>query len=273
MDYYSILGVSRNASQKDIKKAYRSLANKYHPDKGGDSAQFQKIAEAYDTLGDPHKKQMYDHGHNPNHQNFNSGPFEFNFGDPGMDHVFQNFGFGFGGRSNKNKSYNVTVQVTLEDVLYGKNIAAEVADLQGKNRLVNIQIPAGIESGQQIRYEGMGDNTIPNLPPGDLFVTIHVLNHSRFERRGVNIVTTAKISVWDALLGGSVKIKTLDGRDINIAVPKGSQPNTVLSCKGEGLPDIQSKKRGNLLMKLVVEIPNNLSMQQEHAIKKIRNEL
>jgi len=273
MDYYSALGVPRNASQKEIKQAYRKLANKHHPDKGGDANHFQKISEAYDTLSDPHKKQLYDHGHNPNQQHYRRGPFEFHFGDPGMDDMFQNFGFGFNNRQARNKSFNVAVQVSLEDVLKGKNIAAEVSDGSGKTRLVNIQIPPGIASGQQIRYEGMGESSIPNIPAGDLIVVIDVVRHRRFERKGNDIITNAKVNVWDALLGGKAKIETLDGRSLNINVPKGSQPNTLLSCKGEGLPDINSKKRGNLLIKLVIEIPNNLSAKQEQLLKQIKNEV
>jgi len=275
MDYYSILGVSKNSSQQDIKKAYRSLAHKHHPDKGGDATRFQQVKEAYEVLSDPHKKQMYDHGVDPNRQQqggFRRGPFEFHFGDNPED-IFSQFGFGFGGpqRQRRNKSYNITVQITLEDVLNGKDISAQVRDERGNNRLVNIQVPPGIEEGQQIKYAGMGDDSIPNMPPGDLIVNISVAPHKSFERRNNDLVTEVNVSVWDALLGGKVKVKTLDGRDLNINVPQGTQPGTVLSCREEGLPNVRTKRRGNLLVIIKIDIPKNLSKKQRKIISRIRD--
>jgi len=276
MDYYSILGVQRNASQQDIKSAYRRLAHQHHPDKGGDTAQFQKVSEAYDVLSNPHKKQLYDHGANPNQQQggFGSGGFEFHFGDS-PDDIFNQFGFGFGSRQQrrKNRSYNVTVQVALEDVLKGKDISAEIIDESGRNKIVNIQVPAGIENGQQIKYTGMGDNSIPNLPAGDLIVNITVQPHRVFERHGNDIVTEAHISVWDAMLGSRVKVSTLDKRDLNINVPPGTQPGTVLSCKEEGIPNIRTKRRGNLLVIIKIDIPKNLNKKQRKIINRLQNDL
>jgi len=273
MDHYSILGVPKNATQQEIKKAYRKQANQHHPDKGGDSVMFQRVSEAYDILGDPHKKQMYDHGVDPNRQQqggFQRGPFEFHFGDNPED-IFSQFGFGFNNQPRKNKSFNITVDITLEDVLKGKDISAQIKDEYGRNKLVTIQVPPGIESGQQIKYTGMGDNSIPNLAPGDLLVNINVIKHQRFERRGSDIITEAKISIWDALLGGKVKIKSLDGRDLNINIPEGTQPGTVLSCRGEGLLNMRNKRRGNLMVVIKVEIPKDLNRKQKKMLSRIRN--
>lgn len=275
MDYYSTLGLKRGASSDEIKKAYRSMAMKHHPDRGGDEKRFKEIEEAYRTLSDPEKKQMFDSGIDPNQSNFsgfrNQNPFEFHFGaHPGMDDVFNHFGFGFGGRpQRKNHSINVRVDLTLEEVLYGKDITAEVGLPNGKKKMINISIPAGIDHGQQIRYQGMGDSSIPDYRPGDLIVNINVMRHPRFQREMNNLFTDVKIPVWDAILGSSKHIQTLDGKTIDVKIPEGTQPDTVLSCKGEGLPDMRSKLRGDLLIRIKIEIPKNLTSEQKNKIKEI----
>lgn len=268
MDYYSTLGVSRNATPDEIKKAYRKLAMKHHPDRGGDERKFAEIQSAYDVLADPQKKQMFDMGADPNQQQggFRRGPFEFHFGDP-----FHDFGFGFQNQNRKNKTINVGIEITLEDVLKGKDINAEIIMPDGKKKIVNVNIPPGIEHGQSIRYQGMGDQSIKQLPPGDLMLDIIVLPHSRFIRKGSTIETQVKIDAFTAIIGGSVDIKTLEGKNLNITVPKGVQPDTVLSCKNEGLPDMRSRKKGNLHVKIKIEIPKNLSAEQIERVKEIKH--
>jgi curved DNA-binding protein len=279
MDYYNILGVNRNASQDEIKSAYRKMAMKYHPDRGGDEKKFKEVEEAYRTLSDPQKKQVFDMGGDPNNQNggfYNQGPFEFHFGTGNMNDIFGNFGFGgpfgFGNRNvQRNKSINIAVEITLEEVLQGKDIDAELAIPGGKKKIINISIPPGIEDNQQIRYQGMGDNSIPHMPPGDLLVNIRVLPHIEFRREGSNIVVDKIVSVWDAILGCSLSIKTLDNKTLQISVPPGTQPETVLSCKNEGLPLMRTQRRGNLLIKIKVEIPKNINQQTKSTIEKLKN--
>ncbi len=276
MDYYSILGVKRGATSDEIKRAYRGLAMKHHPDRGGDEKKFKEIAEAYEVLSDPQKKQMFDMGVDPNQQSggFRHGnnPFEFHFGADDIHDIFGHFGFGFGGqRQQRNKSVNVNVQISLEDVLTGKDINAEIG-VPGKNkRVVNISIPPGIEHGQQIRYQGMGDNSIAGIRPGDLLVNVMVRHHPIYRREGDTLICEKQISVWDALLGSKLSIQTLDGKNLDIAVPAGTQPETMLSCKGEGLPNIRTKQRGNLLIKIKVIIPKNLSSAQVDLLEKLKN--
>lgn len=283
MDYYSTLGVGRNASQDEIKKAYRSMAMKHHPDRGGDEKKFKEIEEAYRTLSDPQKKQMFDMGVDPNQsQGFQnswgqSGPFEFHFGGvpPGMEDIFGRFGFGegFGRRPvRKNKTLNIVLDITLEDVLKGKDVNAEIT-IPGTNKkkMVSISIPPGIETGQQIRYEGMGDNSISDLRPGDLIVNVNVMPHPKFIRDGSNIIYEKHITVWDALLGSSINIETLDRKTLNITIPSGTQPDTVLSCKQEGLPNVRTRQRGSLLVRIKIDIPKNLSKEQVELIEKIKN--
>jgi curved DNA-binding protein len=275
MDYYATLGLNRNASDAEIKKAYRSLAMKYHPDRGGDEKKFKEISQAYEFLSDPNKKQIIDMGGDPNAQpgmgGFNQNPFEFHFNTGNLNDIFGNFGFGGFGRQpmRRNRSLNINVEITLEDVLTGKDFTAEVS-IPGKNKMINIHIPQGIEHGQQIRYEGMGDDSIQNLRPGDLLVNVMIREHKLFRREGTSLLIDKEISVWDALLGTSLEIKTLDNKTLSINIPAGTQPETMLSCKGEGLPNMRTKVRGNLLIKIKLSVPKNLSSTQIEMIKQIK---
>lgn len=275
MDYYSTLGLKRGASEDDIKKAYRKLAMKHHPDRGGDQNKFKEISTAYEALSDPDKKRIIDMGGDPNAQpgmgGFNQGPFEFHFGTQNMEDLFNNFGFGFGQRPmRRNKSLNITVEITLEEVLTGKEINAEVGIPGGRKKIITINIPPGIDSGQQIRYEGMGDDSIREIRPGDLIVNVIVRNHPNFKREGTSIYVDKIISVWDAILGTTLDIQTLDRKTLGINIPPGTQPETIFSCKGEGLPNMRTKQRGNLMVRIKVEIPKNISTSQKNLIDQIR---
>lgn len=277
MNYYEKLGLQRGASIEEIKKAYRSMAMKHHPDRGGDEQRFKEIEEAYRTLSDPEKKNLIDSGVDPNQQGFSNswsnGPFEFHFGGhPGMEDIFNHFGFGFQNRRPmKNKSFNVNVRITLEDVLSGKDVDAEIGLPNGKRKLINIKIPPGIENGQNIRYQGMGDDSLRDAPAGDLIVNVFVDNNTKFSREGDNLILNHTISTWDAILGSKLNIETLDRKNIDITIPAGTQPETVLSCRGEGLPNIRTKKRGNLLIKISIHIPKILNEQQKSLVEKLKN--
>jgi len=278
MDYYSTLGINKNASQDEIKKAYKKMSMQHHPDRtGGDDSKFKEINEAYQTLNDPQKKQMYDQfgTADPRQHQYRSGDFEFNFnGSPfggGMDDIFEQFfggGSPFGNRRRAvNRPINVAVDVTLEDVLTGKTIGMEIALPTGRTKVVTVDIPAGVEHGQNIRYRGMGEQNIPNVPPGDLNVQIRVRNHPTFQRFGDNILCETKVDAWDLMLGTKAKISTLDNRSIEINIPAGTQPDTLLSCKGEGLPNINSKIRGNLQ----IRIKATVTRYNNEQIERIRN--
>lgn len=277
MDYYATLGLKRNASDAEIKKAYRSLAMKYHPDRGGDEKKFKEISQAYEFLSDPSKKQIIDMGGDPNAQpgmgGFGQNPFEFHFNSANINDIFGNFGFGGFGRQplKRNRSLSISVELTLEDVLSGKDFTADVS-IPGKSKVISIQIPPGIENGQQIRYEGMGDDSIQNLRPGDLLVNVHVKDHALFRREGTSIILEKEIDVWDALLGTMLEIQTLDQKTLSITIPRGTQPETVFSCRGEGLPHMRTKQRGNLLIKIKVNIPKNLSAKQIEKVIQIQRE-
>lgn len=278
MDYYNTLGVRREASDEEIKKAYRKLAMKYHPDRGGDEKKFKEISTAYDILSDPQKRQMFDAGVDPINQNtggFNrQGPFEFHMGGmpPGMDDIFGTFGFGNGfARQRKNKSISINVEVTLQDLMKGKDINAEIKLPSKQKKIINISIPPGIEHGQQIKYQGMGDNTIQGIRAGDLIVNIFLNNNTEFLRDGTNLILERKISVWDAILGTAIDIQTLDNKTLNISIPAGTQPETVLRITGEGLPNMRTKIRGNLMLRIKVNIPQNLQQIEKSLVEKLKN--
>lgn len=276
MDYYSTLGVNKNASSEEIKSAYRRMAMKHHPDRGGNESTFQNISQAYETLSDPQKKQTYDQfGTTDTRQrqyNTNNFDFEFN-GSPfsGMEDIFNQFGFG-GQRQRGNRAINVAVDVTLEDVLTGKTFGMEIQLPTGRTKVVTIDIPQGIEHGQTIRYAEMGEQTNPNFKPGDLHVQVRVRNHPTFQRYGDNILCEKKISILDLLTGTKATIQTLDGKKLEINIPAGTQPDTVLGCKGEGLPNVRNKIRGNLQIKIKGTVPK-LTESQLAKIQEIKNGL
>ena len=281
MDYYSTLGINKNASQEEIKKAYKKQSMAHHPDRtGGDDSKFKEINEAYQTLNDPQKKQMYDQfgTADPRQHQYRSGDFEFNFnGSPfgGMDDIFDQM-FGGGGspfgrqRRASNRPINVAVDITLEDVLQGKTIGMEIQLPTGRTKVVTVDIPQGVEHGQTIRYRGMGEQNIPNIPAGDLNVQIRIRNHPRYQRYGDNILCEAKVNAWDLMLGGKTVIQTLDNKNIEINIPSGTQPDTVLSCKGEGLPNMSTKLRGNLQIKIKADIPR-YNEEQRNKLRNIKN--
>ena len=272
MDYYNTLGITKSASETDIKTAYRKMAMKHHPDRGGDEKKFKEVTEAYETLSDPQKKQMFDMGVDPNaqHTSYRQGsPFEFHFNTGNFEEVFGNFGFG-GRPARKNKTLNVNIEVTLEDILKGRVIDAEIGIPNGNKRLVNIEVPPGIESGQQIRYRGMGEHTLKDVAPGDLIVNVLVKQHSVFQRQGDMLMIKKFISPWDAILGSEITIETIDKKTLTIGIPAGTQPDTMLSCRGEGLPNMRTKVRGNLLIKVQIEIPKNLNSEQKDAVEQTK---
>jgi curved DNA-binding protein len=279
MDYYATLGLKRGATPEEIKKAYRSLAMKHHPDRGGDEAKFKEISTAYDVLSTPEKKNLVDMGIDPNAQPNSGrpnqgGPFDFNFGNDDFENIFRNFGFGGGFARQqsirKNKSVSIHVEVTLEECFSGKDFNAEISVPNGRKKVININIPPGIESGQQVRYRGMGDDLYKDIPAGDLLVNIIIKPHKDFERSKETLICEKVISVWDAMLGKEIEITGIDGRKFNVVVPSGIQPSTMLSCKGEGLPKLNYNQRGDLLIRIKVEIPKNLSDTQKQLIDTIK---
>lgn len=258
MDYYKRLGVNKNASPEEIKKAYKKLAMQHHPDRGGDQKKFQEINEAYDTLKDPAKKKYYD---NPQPEiNVNSSNFE---------DIFSTF---FGGRQQirRNKDIKIAYDLTLADVLTGKDILAVYRLSNGQEVSATIRIHPGIQNGQVIRFRNLGDNAIHQFPRGDLLVLCRVKNHPHFTRDRHHISTTINISVFDLILGTTYVVTSLTGTPIRVNIPKNTPPGTTLSIAGYGLPDLNTNRQGNLYIKLKGVIPE-LSNEQLEKVKQIND--
>ena len=264
-DHYQTLGVAKNATPDEIKKAYRRLAAIHHPDKGGDTAMFQKVQAAYETLSDPQKKQEYD---NPNPFGAGGNPFGAQGGFPGGFHFNMN-GFDmndlFGGMFGQQRprgfaTYRTTVAVSLEQAYSGSEQTLNINGPTGP-QVVTITIPKGVDNGQTLRFE----NIIPN---GILLVEFRVLPHASYERDGPNLYSEVKIDVLDLIIGTTIKFRTLSGKDLDVNVPANSQPNSKLRISGEGMPYHMGIGDQYLLLKAY--IPNIIDSRIIDAIKQYK---
>lgn len=266
MDYYELLGVSKTASPEEIKSAYKKLVMKHHPDRGGDSDLFKQINEAYDTLKDPAKRQAYD---NPQ-PSWNQS--DYNFRSENINDIFGSF-FHSMNVPRKNRDIKLSINISLEDVLYGKELLVKYKNFNGKDCTATVQIPFGIEHGEGIKYRGLGDDSNPRLPNGDLIVFIKILRHPIFERDGAHLKVTKSISVLELITGAKLDINTLQGNNISVTVPEKTNPNTVLSVSGYGLPDRATGKSGNLYITLKGIVPKNINNDILERIKHINDEI
>ena len=275
MDYYQTLGVSRDSSQEDIKKAFRKLASQHHPDKGGDTATFQKIQEAYATLSDPQKKAAYDNpspfGQNPDGswRQADTGGFEqfFHHFGPDLNSIF---GQHFGQRKQKNRNVNLQTEITLEEAFRGKEIIASYRLTNNQERTFEVKIPPGTHDGLVLRISGAGDNIYQGIPPGDAMLTVRVLPHPRLQRNGADLVEQITVSVWDAILGKDIEVRTISGDNITVRIKEGTQPESFLRIQGYGMPHLNNPAvRGNHMILVKVEVPNNLTEYQKNTIRSI----
>lgn len=253
MDYYSILGVNKNASDKDIRKAYKTKSMQHHPDRGGDEEKFKEVNEAYSTLKDPQKRAEYD---NPQTQ------FQFNTGNmhPGFEDIFaQTF-------RRPNRTITIQVDITLEDVYQGKSLVANYQLPSGQLQTVSIDIPAGVSHGDVIRFNGMGDNSFRGVPPGDLHVQIGILRHPVYESDGFNVEIVKQVSVFDLIKGIDLELDLPSGRKIKLNVPPGTQPETRLKVKGQGLPSRRQRKNGDFFVRVKGVIPKEIPKAIKNVI-------
>lgn len=263
MDYYERLGVSRNASPDEIKRAYKKLAIKHHPDKGGDHETFASINEAYDTLKDPTKKQNYD---NPQPQGFGPNGFE---GMGGFEDLFSQFGFR---RQRQQQNNDIVISYTLDfkDIFTGKGVNINYNLPSGKPGYLDAAIPPGVNHGSNVRYAGLGDDSIPHLAPGNLILKIRVRPHPVWKREANNIFSVQELDIFDFIVGTTVEIITPIDRKFSLNVPKGTKPGTVFSITGHGIPDVHSGRPGNVHIKLEAKMPI-LDQPTIDKIKEIKN--
>jgi curved DNA-binding protein len=223
MDYYNILGVSKTASSEELKKAYRKLASQHHPDKGGDTAKFQQIQEAYDTLSDPAKRQRYDA---PNTNNFPEG-FNFNFGTSNMENLFDQILRQHKEHQRREVICKTVLPLTLEEISSGSQRILNL-NINGQLHTVKIDVPDGVENGQQYRF----NNLIKDVT---LMVEFRILPHPKFERKGLDLYTSEEVSVLDLITGGSIRTTTLSGKTLEINIKPKTQPGSLLRIPKEGI--------------------------------------
>lgn len=256
-DHYQTLGVAKTATADEIKRAYRRLASQHHPDKGGDTAEFQRIEEAYRVLSDPAQRQRYD-SPQPNF-----GGFSFQQGQNLHDIFGQMFGQGSPFAQPRRSHIRMTIGISLIDVMRGGTRTVQLGTAQGSNT-VEIAIPRGIDDGDNVQYGGIG-------PGGsDLVVQFRVNAERNWRREGLNLHTETRVSIWRLIQGGEITVVTLLGNQLTVTVPPMTQPNTVMRLRQHGIQD-RNGQQGDLMVRLTAEIPRDIhpevmaAIQQHHA--------
>jgi curved DNA-binding protein len=264
MNPYEVLGLPKTANQEDIKRAYRKLASQHHPDKGGNTARFQQIQSAYDVLSDPVKKQELDNPSQSMHFNFDQDAFSDILSKFGFQHPFART------HPRKNHDIKTILHLNLEEILTD---CTKTLNLQTHNRekTIQITIPKGITNSTTIKYPNLGETLFPNLPPGDLYITIGLIEHPKFKVQGLDLVTSLTIDCFQAILGCEQTIVGLDNRVFELKVPAGCQHGTKLKISGQGLPGFQQDIKGNLLVQINVSVPTKLSEKQKNLLKDLIN--
>ena len=293
-DFYEVLGVAKTASDKEIKKAYKKLAMKFHPDKNPDDPtaadKFKEVKAAYEILMDKEKRTAYDQfghnafenpgmggGHRGGQQGFGQqggyNDFEDMFGGAFGD-MFSNARGGRGGfggrhstRPQKGEDLQYTMEVDLEDAISGASRVIDLPVFEGStqtNKKLSIKIPAGIEDGGRIRLTGKGHPGVNGGAQGDVYIQMNILPHPRYTREGNNLLCKATTDFVTAALGGKVEVNTLGGA-ISLKIPEGTQTGRKFRLKGKGVTD-RKGNTGDLIVQLVIETPLNLSERQKELL-------
>lgn len=275
-DPFAILGVARDATDDQIKAAFRKLAMQYHPDRNpGDKAaeeRFKEINAAYETLKDPIKRQFAQGQQSQRGPQFRQrGPdhFEFSFNSGGFD--FNDvFGTFHAARQHRNNDLQTSYAVTLEQAFHGAEIELELRTRVG-TRYARFTIPPGVDNGTRLRIQGEGERVYGNLPAGDLYVTIEVAQHQRFQRVSQNLTLNLPIDAFDAILGTEMTVETIEGKTITVTVPEGVQQGQRLRVSGHGMPILTSPDlRGDLLVVLHLTTPQGLTPEQLALVGRIK---
>ncbi|NLJ40142.1 MAG: J domain-containing protein [Clostridiales bacterium] len=300
-DYYKTLGLDKQASQEDIKKTYRRLAKKYHPDtnQGDKQAEerFKEINEAYEVLGDPEKRKKYDtfgsefnfqNGHNfdPSQYGFgNSAGFEFRTGDGAGFSDFFNMFFGGGGldfdgifsrggmntragaASYKGEDIEARLEITPEEGFHGTKRRISLGGRSGTKN-INFKIPKGVKDGERIRLRGQGEPGLNGGPNGDLYLIIEMKTDGKFALDGLDLTMSLDIMPWDAALGGEKEVETIDGR-VLVRIPKGIQTDNKIRLAGKGYTD-RGGRRGDLYLRIRLVNPRNITEEIRGLYEKMK---
>jgi molecular chaperone DnaJ len=256
---YQILGVNRDATDDEIKRAYRKLASQHHPDRGGDTQRFQEIQVAYDTLTDPQRRVAYD---NPG---FGGGfradaPFDFQT-------IFDIFGTRFQHpqqqQQQRRQQARMSLWITLADVASGGRRAISVGTQQGTHAM-EIEIPQGINDGDTVQYPGGGP-----ISGMDLIITYRIHPDARFSRNGLNLQAEHVVDIWDLIAGGEARVRDILGNELDVSIPARTQPGTTVRLRGRGLTD-RKGTQGDLLVRLQARIPEVIDPELLELIKQTR---
>src|SRR3990167_8522198 len=284
-DYYKILGVNKDASEEEVKKAFRKLAHVYHPDKsGGNEAKFKEASEAYSVLSDKKKRAQYDAFGSVGGGGTGTGGFRSAGFDPsgfGFDFSgFGNAGFDtgdlgdilssiFGGRRvRRGRDIAVDIELSFQESIFGVDRKVVINSKFVKQKEVSISVPPGIDDGQMIRLSGHGE-ILEGGVPGDLYVKIHVRKHPYLRKEGYNLIMDLVVKLTEALLGADKVIATLDG-EITLKVPSGTKHGTILRVKGRGVPS--ERGRGDLYIRILIDIPEKLSKEQKKLVEELKKQ-
>jgi molecular chaperone DnaJ len=303
-DFYATLNVSRNATPDEIKKSYRKLAMKYHPDKSpGDKKaeeKFKEMTEAYEVLSDPKKREMYDQfgfaganpgfgGSGPGQGGFNQGPtggfggFGGGFGDrtESFNDIFGDIfgdmfsgprpGPGRPGRRQKGADLRYTLNISFEDSALGtEKTISFLRSRSGKeeNARLSVKVPAGVNQGQRLKLSGEGDSGSHGGGNGDLYVIVNIQEHPFFKREGDDVILDLPVHFLDAILGSNVEVPTLSNK-VSLKIPEGTHSGQVFRLKGRGFPHVGGFGTGDMLVRVLVDTPEQLSARQKELLEEL----
>lgn len=270
-DHFSTLGVEPSANDEEIKKAYKKLAMKHHPDRGGDQSKFQEIQEAYDTLSNPQKRAQWEQ-----ERQFGGaggpGGFHFNFGfGHDINDIFRQFtGGGFRHAPQRNRDLRLGIEIDLESTLEEQTHHINVQHMNGVNKTVEVKIPRGVQTGMQMRFSGKGDHSNPNLQPGDLYLEFRVRPHPDFKTNGINLTKLVTMNCIDAILGCKITVTGLDGKVFEVQTPPATQHGSRFRIPDQGLWDINQPIRGNLFVEVALQVPAAPTTEQLEKLKQLK---
>jgi curved DNA-binding protein len=295
-NYYEVLGVSEDAPLSEIKKAFKKLARKHHPDAGGDEARFKDISEAYEVLSDKEKRKEYDTflkfgafgGAAREGSPFNWSGAGANgggswrtvvtdFGDlGGIGDIFNRIRHGegafgtdweIGQRDQKGRDLQVTLSVTFEEAFSGAEKAVTIRTGDGREQKISVKVPAGAVEGGKLRYKGRGGEGTGKAARGDLVIVTSIKPHEMYSRKGANVLLELPISVAEAALGAEIVVPAPDGSKVRLRLPSGTPDGKTFVIRGKGAPRVKGEGNGDLKVQVRLTLPSKLNAEQQQALK------